>query len=154
MTMTQMKMKRKKESKSTALATASYPGFKGRCFTFGNFGHKSADCPNKKNESENGTNEIAKRFNGRCMQSERWGRKRPDRWYYKKELERQKNNSKNVNVTSETKIDKDIAHIRFVPSGSEIALLCTEICKDVWIADSIWPTHYRECTIDMRYHPK
>ena len=45
--MTQMRMK-KKENKGTALATTSYPRCKGRCYTSGNFGHKSADCSNKK----------------------------------------------------------------------------------------------------------
>ena len=54
--------KKKKESKETALATTSYPSFKGRCYTCGNFGHKSADCPNKKNNSEN----DKKRYNRRC----------------------------------------------------------------------------------------
>ena len=33
------------------------------------------------------------------------------------------------------KTDKDVALITDVPSGSETALLYTEICKDVWIAD-------------------
>ena len=56
MTTTQMRMKRKKEIKGNALTTTSYPKFKGRCYTCGNFGHKSADCPNKKNDSENDTN--------------------------------------------------------------------------------------------------
>ena len=34
------------------------------------------------------------------------------------------------------KTDKDIALITDVLSKSEAAFLCTEICKDVWIADS------------------
>ena len=38
-------------------------------------------------------------------------------------------------MTSETKTDKDVALITDVPSGSETSLLCTEICKVVWIAD-------------------
>ena len=42
-----------KKSISTALATTNYPRFKGRCFTYRNFSHKSADYPNKKNDSEN-----------------------------------------------------------------------------------------------------
>ena len=45
------KNEKKKENKGTALTTAGYPRFKGRCFTYGNFGHKSADCPSKKNNS-------------------------------------------------------------------------------------------------------
>ena len=53
----QMRMKKKKEkNKGTALATMSYPSFKGRCYTCRNFEHKSSDCPNKKNDSENNTN--------------------------------------------------------------------------------------------------
>ena len=38
-------------------------------------------------------------------------------------------------MTSKTKTDKDVALITNVASGSETALLCTEIHKDVWIAD-------------------
>ena len=41
-----------KENKGTALSTAGYTRFKGRCFTCSNFGHKSANCPSKKNDSE------------------------------------------------------------------------------------------------------
>ena len=66
---------RKEENKGTALATMSYPRFKGRCYTCGNFGYKSADCSNKKNDSENDTNKKGKRFNGRCMHCGRWGHK-------------------------------------------------------------------------------
>ena len=39
-------------------------------------------------------------------------------------------------MTSETKAHKDLALITDIPSGSETALLCTEIREDVWIADS------------------
>ena len=53
----------------------------------------------------------------------------------KKSAKDKKNNGKSANVTSETKIDKDIALITDILSGSETALLCTAIRKDVWIAD-------------------
>ena len=39
-------------------------------------------------------------------------------------------------MTSETKADKDVALIIDFPSGSETALLCSEIREDVWVADS------------------
>ena len=39
----------KRENKDTALTTTGCPRFKGECYTCGNFGHKSLDCPNKKN---------------------------------------------------------------------------------------------------------
>ena len=57
-------------------------------------------------------------------------------WYYKKEQEREKNKRESANTTSETKADKGVALITDIPSGSKMALLCTEICADVWIADS------------------
>ena len=60
------KKERKKENNGTSLTTTSYPRFKGICLTCRNFGHKSADCPKKKNYSENDTNKKGKRFNGRC----------------------------------------------------------------------------------------
>ena len=146
---------KKKESKGTALGTTSYQRFKGRCYTCGNFGHKSTDCPNKKNDSENGTNKKRKRFNGRCTHCGRWGHKRPDRWYCKKEQERQNSNSKNVNVTSETKTDKDVALITDVTCGSETALLCTEICKDVFSGASSHMTNTLQgMYTNVRYHPK
>ena len=39
------------------------------------------------------------------------------------------------------KTDKDVALITDIPSGSETTLLCTEIPKDVWIADSGASSH-------------
>ena len=39
-------------------------------------------------------------------------------------------------MTSETNSDKVIAFIVDIQSGSETALLCTEICEDLWIAES------------------
>ena len=48
---------RKRESKGTALITAGYQRFKGRCYTCSNFGHKRANCPNKKNDSESDAKE-------------------------------------------------------------------------------------------------
>ena len=44
-------------------------------------------------------------------------------------------------ITSETKIDKEVALIIKVPSENEIALLCTEIRKDVWITDFFASSH-------------
>ena len=44
-------------------------------------------------------------------------------------------------MTSETKAEKDVALITEIPSGSETALLCTEIHEDVWIADSGASSH-------------
>ena len=44
-------------------------------------------------------------------------------------------------MTSETKADKDVALITDIPSGSETAPLCTEICEDVWIAASGASSH-------------
>ena len=66
MSMTQMRIKKRKKKKGLALATTSYPRFKGRCYRCRNFGHESADYPNNKNYSENDTNKKCKRFNGRC----------------------------------------------------------------------------------------
>ena len=132
---------KKKEIKGAALATISYPRFNGRCYVCENFGHQSVDCPNKRNDSENDTNKNAKRFNGRCTHCGRWGHKRVDYWYYNNEQERQKNNNENADVTSETITDKDVALITDAPNGSETALLCTEICKDVRIADSGASSH-------------
>ena len=77
-----------------------------------------------------------KRFNKRCTHCGRWGHKCADCWYFEKEQERQKNNGKSVNVTSETKTNKDVALITDIPGKGETALLCTEIRKDVCIADS------------------
>ena len=57
---------RKKENKGTALTLTSYLRFKGRCYTCGNFGYKSANCPNKKDDSENDASTKGRRFNGRC----------------------------------------------------------------------------------------
>ena len=82
-----------------------------------------------------------KRFNGRCKFCGRGGHKITDCWYNKKEEERQKNNCKSANFTSETKTDKDVALITDIPSGSEIALHCTEIRKDVWITDFFASSH-------------
>ena len=42
---------RKRENKGTVLTTAGYPRFKGRCYTCENLGHKSVNCPSKKNDS-------------------------------------------------------------------------------------------------------
>ena len=60
------KKETKKANKGTAITTTGYPRFKGSCYTCSNFGHKSANCPNKKNDSENDTNKK-ERNNGRCM---------------------------------------------------------------------------------------
>ena len=62
---------------------------------------------------------------------------------------------KSTNVTSEKKIDKDIALITDIPSVSETVLLCTEICKDVWIADLGASSHMTN-TLQVMYnqHPK
>ena len=132
---------RKKANKGTALTTSGSPRFKGRCYTCGNFGHKSTNCPNKKNDSENDANKMGKRHNGRCTHCERWGHKHTDCWYCKKQQERQKNSRESGNVTSETKAEKDIALITEIPSGSETALLCREMNEDAWIADSGASSH-------------
>ena len=124
---------RKRENKGTALTTAGYPRFKGRCYTCGNFGHKSANCPSKKNDSE--SDPRKKRLNVKCTHCGRWGHKYTDCWYYKKQQDRQKNNGESINVTSETKEEKDVALITENPTGNENILLCTEIHGDVWIAD-------------------
>ena len=44
-------------------------------------------------------------------------------------------------MISETKVDKDVALITDIPSGSEKALFCTEIREDVWIANSGASSH-------------
>ena len=54
------KKEKRKEYKGTALATTSYSRFKGRCYTCKNFGQKSSDCPNKKNDSEHDKNKKGK----------------------------------------------------------------------------------------------
>ena len=75
----------KKSNKGTALTTMGYPRFKGRCYTCRNFGHKSTNCPSKKNDSENDANKKGKQYNGRCSHCGRWGHKHTDCWYYKKQ---------------------------------------------------------------------
>ena len=54
-------------------------------------------------------------------------------------------------MNSETKAEKDIALITELPSGSETALLCTEIREDVWIVDSGASSHMtnKACTINV-----
>ena len=155
--MAPMRMK-KKENKGTTLTTTGCPRFKRRCYTCGNFGHKSANCPNKKNDPENDANEKGRRYNGRRTYCGRWGHKHTDCWYYKKQQERQKNSGESANVTSETKADKDVVLITEIPSGCETALLCTEIHEDVWIADSGASSHmtntllgmYNQCRISLK----
>ena len=71
---------RRKENKGTALTTTGYPRFKGRCYTCGNFGYKSADCPSKKNDSENYANRKGRRYNGKCTHCGRWSHKHTDCW--------------------------------------------------------------------------
>ena len=66
----------KKENKGTALTTKGYPRCKGRCYLCGNFGHKSTDCPHKKDDSENHANRKGRRYNGRFTHCGRWGHKR------------------------------------------------------------------------------
>ena len=61
-----------------------------------------------------------------------------------------KNNSKNANLTSETKSEKDVSLIINVPSRSETALLCTETCQDVQIANSGASTHITNPLQGMR----
>ena len=133
------KNEKKRENKGTALTTADYPRFKERCYTCGNFGHKSANCPSKKNDSE--SDPRKKRLNVKCTHCGRWGHKYTDCWYYKKQQDRQKNNGESINVTSETKEEKDVALITENPTGNENALFCTEIHEDVWIADSGASSH-------------
>ena len=73
----------------------------------------------------------------------RAGHKHKVCWDYKKEKERQKDNSKNIDITSKTKSKREDALIANTPPESETALLCTEICKDVWILDAGASNHMR-----------
>ena len=97
---------KKKENKGTTLATTSYPRFKGRCYTSGNFGHKSADCPNKKNDSE-----IEKMKKGKDLTEdvcivEDGITNALTAGATKRSRKDKKNNGKSANVTSEKKQTK------------------------------------------------
>ena len=132
------KNKIKNKNKGTALTNADYPRSKGRCYTCGNFGHKNAHFPSKKNDAENDPRK--RKPNVKCTRCGRWGHKYTDCWYYKKQ-QKEKNKGESANVTSETNTEKDIALITENPSGNEKVLLCTEIYEDVWIADSGASSH-------------
>ena len=152
----QTKIKSKK-SKGSALATTSYPHLKIDIIHVEILDPRVQIALKRKYDSENDSNKKTKRFNRRCTHCRRCGHKRADCWCYKKEQERYKNDSEKANVSSDTKSEKDIALIKNAPTGSEIALLSTEIRKDAWIADSCassYMTKHKECTTNVKYHPK
>ena len=56
-------------------------------------------------------------------------------------------------MTSEKKAEKDVALMTEIPSGSETGLLCTEICEDIWRADS-GASSYMTNTLQGMYYQR
>ncbi len=61
---------------------ALFSGFKGRCNNCGAWGHKSAQCPEKRNQNNNGTaqNNKTYKFKGKCNHCGKIGHKYTQCW--------------------------------------------------------------------------
>ena len=159
------KKKKRNENNGTALAAAGNGQFKGRCFVCGNWGHKSHQCPNRNNNTQNGqttqnvptsnANPTANNTNNyvpprrprvqvKCDHCGKWGHRKEDCWFLKNNQFR---NAEKANVCMPVSedvpngVEDEVVLINEMPTIKNEETGLNEIRNNIWIADSGASSH-------------